>query len=152
MKIFILYCIVAFGALAFGNPIDSISDGNVNLDSDSDVEEQLEGDTVPFEDVEGDENEELDLFSIDDVFQFIPDEELLEDASSDVQDVLVDDFLDADTEQEDELEQDPQVPQELQQRPFEKPLRLCALPPLYLGQKPQMVPAWWCQCPKGVIC
>lgn len=93
MKIFLVYCIVAFGALAFGNPIDSIADENVNLDSDSDVEEQPEGDTVLFEDVEGDEDEESDLFSIDDVFQFSPDEELLEDADSDVQDVLLDDFL-----------------------------------------------------------
>uniref|UniRef100_A0A1W7R758 Putative conserved secreted protein n=1 Tax=Aedes albopictus TaxID=7160 RepID=A0A1W7R758_AEDAL len=150
MKIFILYSIVAFGAQALGNPIDTIADENVNLDSE--VEEQPEGDTVLFADIGSDEDEESDLLSIDDVFPFSPDEELLEDASSDVQDVLVDDFLDADTEQEDELEQDPQVPQELQQRPFEKPLRLCALPPLYLGQKPQMVPSWWCQCHKGVIC
>lgn len=150
MKIFLVYCIVAFGALAFGNPIDSIADENVILDSE--VEEQPEGDTVLFEDVDGDEDQESDLFLIDDVFQFSPDEELLEDAGSDVQDVLVDDFLDTDTEQEDELEQDPQLPHELNQRPFEKPLRLCALPPLYLGQKPQMVPSWWCKCPKSVIC
>ncbi|EAT45100.1 AAEL003590-PA [Aedes aegypti] len=159
MKVLLFYCIVACATLALGNPIDVISDEETDSGEHDNVEdaafdsyivEQPESELIPLENVESDEVETDS--SLDNEYNPEVNEDVL---------VVLGDLLDFENEQEDEEDeavQDAQSPSEALEDPYPKqkllirPLRLCALPPLYVGQKPQPVPSWWCQCPKGVIC